>query len=981
MSLQSAALLSRWWVVALLSWLPLSISADPATAPSNTWVTGGAVNAAVRIGHHLFVGGNFGGVYPADRHVGPFAAVSTTTGTNSPLPVLGGYVRRVIGDGTGGWLMGGYISGPGITGRRGVVHFRADGTINTSLPLIDGLVTALAVSGSTVFVGGGLFLEGTQHSLIAVDLNTGAVLPWDPAPDGQVSALAVADGVLFVTGRFTQIAGVARGRAAAFALPTLGIDAWNPVIGRPGESSADDMEVVGGTVYLAGSFSQVGGVDRYGLAAVDTGTGALLPWAPDANCNIYGIETASDRIYLGGCFTAVNGLPRNRLAAVDPVSGATLDWSASVDGEVRDLALDGSRLFLGGAFQQVLGEARGYLAAIDVAPASAVLAEWNPAPSGIVGGLALHGDMLAFGGGFAGLSALPRPGGLAEFDLRTAAPTNWTQSAWTEGGVNALATDGTRLFVGGNLASADAANRLRFLLALDAGTGQSVPGWEAPSTGTIRDLVLLGDRLYWMGFGSLGAVDLLSGATVDWNPDLSGGGVSDIDATADRVLIAGSFTAANGQPRNGVAALDPITGAPFPWVVTLPPFGSVSRLAILGQFALIGGRIGSGGSETVAAADLLSGALLPWDPGLSGNNARITALGASRSQVVVGGTFSSAMSTPRLRVASFGTTSGALASWDPAPNGLVSLAFADDAVTVIGGEFLDIAGVRRPGLAIFPEASGLPGPPEGLAATVDGTSVGLQWSPPWFGGAPSNYLIDVGTGPGLTDLLTVPTGSANTAFNASGVAPGRYYVRVRASNSSGSSTPSEEVSLIVVCEAPPPRPTAPSISVNNSDVSITWSPSPGATSYLLDAGTSFGAFNIGAFPVTGTSFTGAPPPGNYYIAVRAVNACGASQRSPEAVATVGGVTAPPPAPANLHAQVSNGSITLTWTSSGPLATSHVVDAGSAPGQSNLAAGIDVGLVTERTFTGVPSGSYYIRVRAIGMAGSSVPSAEVQVVVP
>lgn len=89
----------------------------------------------------------------------------------------------------------------------------------------------------------------------------------------------------------------------------------------------------------------------------------------------------------------------------------------------------------------------------------------------------------------------------------------------------------------------------------------------------------------------------------------------------------------------------------------------------------------------------------------------------------------------------------------------------------------------------------------------------------------------------------------------------------------------------------------------------------------------------------------------------------------------------PPAPAGLTAAVVGRQVTLTWSAGArsPLLSGYDLEVGSAPGASDL---VRLPLaVTSFAAAGVPSGAYYVRVRARNYAGQSAASNEILVTVP
>jgi predicted phage tail protein len=157
----------------------------------------------------------------------------------------------------------------------------------------------------------------------------------------------------------------------------------------------------------------------------------------------------------------------------------------------------------------------------------------------------------------------------------------------------------------------------------------------------------------------------------------------------------------------------------------------------------------------------------------------------------------------------------------------------------------------------------------------------------------------------------------------------------------------------------------------------------------MEAGSSAGAANLAALDLGSAATTMTVPnvaPGTYFVRVRARTAAGTSAPSNEIVLTVGAggtCTGAPAPPSGLVSSVNGGAVTLSWQapSGNCPATAYVLEAGSAPGLSDLAAFSIGSAVTTFATASVPRGIYYIRVRAANGAGTSGPSNEVTVTVP
>jgi len=277
-----------------------------------------------------------------------------------------------------------------------------------------------------------------------------------------------------------------------------------------------------------------------------------------------------------------------------------------------------------------------------------------------------------------------------------------------------------------------------------------------------------------------------------------------------------------------------------------------------------------------------------------------------------------------------------------------------------------------------------PAAPVSLRATATAFTVQISWAEGGSGGATTSYVLEAGLAPGTT-AVTLPVGS--TSLTVPGVAPGTYYLRVRAVNAFGTSLPSNEVALVVGADGAS-QLSAPASFVAwtaGDRLTATWAAptlGPTPTGYLLEVGSSGGLANIATLPTTLRSFVYGPvPPGFYFLRVRALLGASVGPASNEAVINVGNVPAPPDPPGLSHT-VAGSLVTFTFVPPvNGVPTSYLLEAGSAPGLRDITT-FDTGTAaTALSVPGVPPGAYYVRVRSRNAAGVGLASNEVVVIVP
>ncbi|MBL8115796.1 MAG: DUF11 domain-containing protein [Acidobacteria bacterium] len=116
------------------------------------------------------------------------------------------------------------------------------------------------------------------------------------------------------------------------------------------------------------------------LEKANLATGSVVPWPVGAVSYIRDIQVATD-VYIAGEFTSAGGTPRDGLAALDSTTGALRPWAPALSRSilaprVERLALDGERAIFCGEFDSVGGEFRSGVAAVH--RSSGIRDPWYP---------------------------------------------------------------------------------------------------------------------------------------------------------------------------------------------------------------------------------------------------------------------------------------------------------------------------------------------------------------------------------------------------------------------------------------------------------------------------------------------------------------------------------------------------------------------------------------------------------------------------
>lgn len=717
-----------------MAWRGSSGAAGEPVADPNLWGANGNVVDIARSGNTLYVAGSFRSV---GENSGGFVPLDARTGEAlRPFPKVAGSVYAIASDGSGGWYIGGEFTAVAGKRRSCLAQIRADGSVSDWNPSVTGSpgyidppqVTAMAVSGDQVFVGGGFrVIGGRPHeNLGCVDARTGAVLDWnlDTEPDGWVYTLAVHENTAFVGGWFFTIGGQARSCLAAVDATTGAVTPWQ----ADAAGGVWALLFRADTLLIGGEFGWIAGSLRSYLAAVDIHTAQLLPFDAHAsgmpaqyfpNPRVAALALVGDTLYAAGNFTQIGGQVRSSLAALNVTTGEALAWAPDTLGHryegfppllCQTLAVSGGTVYVGGFFETVGGESRPFVAALSRERGN--VTAWNPKPDLGVYALAARGDTVYVGGSFSLVGEWSHRAGLAAIDLTTGAVKPWNPNP--DGIIcTAVAVSGDRVLVSGDFATIGGAPQPRnYFAALDTINGE-VTDWN-PGANSLANVFLLdGDTLYVGGeFTQIGgqprnyaaAVNATSGEVTAWNPNASWP-VLAIARRSDTIYVGGVFNHLGGQWRRGIAAVDAAAGGLMPWNPDTDD-GIVEALLVSGNTLYVGGAFGQIGGQarrSIAALDATTGNAASWypQPTAWGSPTEVKALALVGGTLYVGGVFGSIGGQPRICLAAVDTATGLATDWDPGADGIVWVLATDGSTVYAGGGFTRAGGLPAVGLAAF----------------------------------------------------------------------------------------------------------------------------------------------------------------------------------------------------------------------------------------------------------------------------------------
>jgi hypothetical protein len=305
---------------------------------------------------------------PAGPAIG---AVLSSNGALTARLTGDGLIAAAAADGRGGWFIAGSFTEVDGEAERGLAHVLAGGTIDRQWhgALVSSGRSALTASAGSLYAAGSIG-DTDRSRLLVLDAATGGLRRTLPVPFGTITALVVDGSRLFVaTSTSTdprrpscleaidaQTGGSAGGVSANIRpAPELGCIAA--------------LRLNGSWLYVVGSFQEVDGLHRPGVARIDPASGRLdTTWRPPAAAapgTTHDVAIAAGGAFLAGSRPAVTVLS---VATGAPEHG----WHFPNGVEnALSLTIAGGRLFVAGDFN-------GGVALLALA-GGAPVGSWHPA--------------------------------------------------------------------------------------------------------------------------------------------------------------------------------------------------------------------------------------------------------------------------------------------------------------------------------------------------------------------------------------------------------------------------------------------------------------------------------------------------------------------------------------------------------------------------------------------------------------------------
>lgn len=567
----------------------------------------------------------------------------------------------------------------------------ANGTLQSWDPYFEHWVLDMQIYSNILYLAGYFHsINGEQRkALAAFHLGPDTLTDWAPLCNSYVHQMDIRNNELYVAGNFTQIDNQNVQYIAGFNLNT-GLRITTP--GLIAELHIGKMKINADKLYFTSTLNH----QDYSIYSFITNTQTAHTHLSDGIIKTLSFNSSS--VFFGGTFSGISA-PRERLAALNRTTGALIDWHPSANHAVNNLVAEDDKVYINGLFTDISETARLNFATLSASTGSVLDFTVLIPTGGFVNDMEIYSGNLYLVGNGLSFNGPANTHSSVAYRLSDNSLLPWHFSA--KGTAETISIKGSKIFVGGSFTSnyySQGVGDMKFShIAASNDTDGSILDWSCTIVGTeVHSLASDGERLFLGGnFGAvnsetrqnLASIDLSTQTLLDWNPNAESI-VRSIELSGDSLYLTGNFDGLNEISRNSVGALNATTGETLDWYFELN--GVATALYINNNTVYLAGPANPAVNATrsIWALDRVTAEVLDWNLNYSTS---IYDIDTYENQVFVGGNFSNLNGTPRINLAAFSRSNGDLLDWDPVFNTVYCMEQSDYGLFVGGESETDIS--------------------------------------------------------------------------------------------------------------------------------------------------------------------------------------------------------------------------------------------------------------------------------------------------